>query len=410
MPSAAAQARLWALGQQLREFNARGDHRNALQAARQALALAPGHAKVLCDIGLCHMRLGELDRAYEAYTQAVKAAPQAENTIDGLAECCGHMGRHDEAGLHGRRALDLKAAQVAGAAGWPLPQTPPPAFSPAQPQRNVVAFSLFGANPRYCETAVLNAQRVPVVLPGFSSRFYLDASVPAGLQDRLVRAGAQVVDMSTQAGRDASPLMWRFLVLDDAGVDRFLLRDADSLVSAREAAAVQQWLQGPQWFHLMRDQSSHSELLLAGMWGGCGGVFRDVAASLVAYTRLPPKLGARLVDQHWLRAHAWPTVRQSLMQHDSAFAWNGALPFPPHAPVDDQGPDFHVGANIADVRVGADSAKADGDLVQWAVVDETGAEICRYASPCRGGKWQGQLPRPYADALLQGRWKCRVLP
>ena len=73
---------------------------------------------------------------------------------------------------------------------------------------------------------------------------------------------------SEQDQHALSGLMWRFLVLDDHEVDRFLIRDADSLISKREVAAIEAWQQSDKRFHLMRDYFSHTELLLAGMWGG----------------------------------------------------------------------------------------------------------------------------------------------
>lgn len=61
--------------------------------------------------------------------------------------------------------------------------------------------------------------------------------------------------------------------MDDPTIKRFLIRDADSIVSHREKAAVDAWLKSDKWFHLMRDNYSHTELILAGMWGGCTGIF-----------------------------------------------------------------------------------------------------------------------------------------
>ncbi|MEY2891659.1 MAG: hypothetical protein RJA98_1567 [Pseudomonadota bacterium] len=399
-----------ALGQQVRALNAAGDFEGARQAATQALALAPGHPIVLADLALCQMRLNDFDAARLTYLQAVRAQPDNENTLDGLAECCGRSGRLDEAATHGRRALALKAAQVAGQPAWPLPAAQPPAFDASRPERNLVVFTLFGANPRYCETALMNVLDVARLLPGWRCRIYLDASVPTHVQQRLATAGAQLVDMGSHPARAIHPLMWRFLVLDDPTVDRFLLRDADSLVSEREVAAVQAWLDSGHWFHLMRDYCTHSELLLAGMWGGCGGVFRGVATQLLDATRRPPQLGTRLIDQHWLRSHAWPTVRQSVLAHDTVFGFDGGLPFPTHPPVASD-IEFHVGMNMGSAHIGAATSAPDGTPITWCLVDlAVQREVCRYSTPARGGRWGADLPRLYAVQLQAGRWRCDVMP
>ena len=52
-------------------------------------------------------------------------------------------------------------------------------------------------------------------------------------------------------------MTWRFLPLLDPLVDRMLCRDLDSLVTAREVAAVNQWLDSKSTFHWMHDHPLH---------------------------------------------------------------------------------------------------------------------------------------------------------
>jgi ATP synthase protein I len=61
--------------------------------------------------------------------------------------------------------------------------------------------------------------------------------------------------------------MWRFLALDDPLAHRILFRDADSVISRREAGAVEQWIASGKRFHMMRDWGSHTALILAELWG-----------------------------------------------------------------------------------------------------------------------------------------------
>ncbi len=128
----------------------------------------------------------------------------------------------------------------------------PPRFDPRRPERNVIAYSLWGDAPRYLETAVHNAQIAPDLYPAWHCRFYCDDTVPAAVRERLTSLGATVVMKARPPMRHAS-LFWRFLVADDPTVDRFLVRDADSLLTVRERVAVDDWLLGEQPFHAMRD-------------------------------------------------------------------------------------------------------------------------------------------------------------
>ena len=63
------------------------------------------------------------------------------------------------------------------------------------------------------------------------------------------------------------PRNWRFLPTIDAQVSHFMSRDLDSLISKREVAAVEEWLQTRKSFHIMRDHPQHLAEIMAGMWG-----------------------------------------------------------------------------------------------------------------------------------------------
>lgn len=159
--------------------------------------------------------------------------------------------------------------------------------------------------------------------------------------------------------RTLFPTLWGFVVLDDPTVKRFIVRDADSLLSERQAAAVNAWLTSPYWFHHMRDYSSHAELLLAGMWNGCHGVFRNVEQAMRDF--IARYQGSqRFTDQYFLKVALWPTVRESLLRHDELFNFHQAQPWPDHAPVRWQTRDFHVGSNAGLASMTGKSSAPEG--------------------------------------------------
>ena len=63
-------------------------------------------------------------------------------------------------------------------------------------------------------------------------------------------------------------MFWRFLVMGDPTVNHFLVRDTDSLILPREVDAVQEWIQSPMQFHVMRDSPTHNTAIVAGLFGG----------------------------------------------------------------------------------------------------------------------------------------------
>ena len=79
----------------------------------------------------------------------------------------------------------------------------------------------------------------------------------------------------------------RFLPLLDPRVEVVVSRDLDSRITAREQAAVEDWLETGLTFHVMRDNPHHAALVLAGLWGarldtGDRAVMTEAMGQLVA--------------------------------------------------------------------------------------------------------------------------------
>jgi len=136
-------------------------------------------------------------------------------------------------------------------------------------------------------------------------------------------------------------LLWRFLVLDDPAVRWFLVRDADSVLSTKERVTVDAWLASGRCFHVMRDNLTHTDLILAGMWGGVGNILPS-PTELFRF-RTGWRIENDHVDQDLLSDTVWPTIRHSLLVHDSIFTGTlGAVPFPPYGALP---AGSHVGQN-----------------------------------------------------------------
>jgi hypothetical protein len=118
-------------------------------------------------------------------------------------------------------------------------------------------------------------------------------------------------------------------VADDPGVRRWIVRDADSLLNLREATAVQEWLASDRHFHLMRDHFDHSELVLAGLWGGVHGALPPLQPLIPEFLASRPGVLNRTADQELLREVLWPTIRTSVLMHDSQFSFGEPRDFSP---------------------------------------------------------------------------------
>lgn len=341
---------------------------DALKMLEESNRLDPGNIETLRHLSVINKRLRKNAKSVSWAQQALALAPDDYVSLDTLASGLPRLKRFDDARAAGTRSLEIKDRfAVKGAPakpGWTL-QSPRPSAGQRHigEKPNVIAFSLWGAQPRYLRGALRNVIEAPKVMPGWTLRFYVDTTVPAVFLDVLRENGAQVI--AHGAAKPASlreRLAWRFLVANDAGVGYFLCRDADSVVGLREAVAVNAWLDGGAHFHVMRDWWSHTDLMLAGMWGGVAGVLPSIKAMMASYQSAA--LETPNIDQWFLRDRVWPLVRQSVCVHDRFFTMPGALPMPGKSPP--FGSNLHIGQNEHAARAEAQAQALQPWLARFA--------------------------------------------
>ena len=311
------------------------DLTTALEMIEQLRLLSPNNDQFVMRTGLYHMLKGDYKLAEKFYQEAYKLSPQNSNNCDALAHVNALLNRAENVVLYGNRALELKdreamreenLSKVYAIVGDRYTiNTPVPPFSPAKPERNVIAFSLWGSNPQYNEGAILNAIAAQLIYPGWSCRFYCDTTTPKKTTEKLIALGADV-RMLQQNTLPFFGLFWRFFVAADPAVERYLIRDCDCILNCQERVAVDEWIQSGKHFHIMRDYASHTELIHAGMWGGVCGAIPQLTELIVDYYDNHGK--ERTIDQRFLRHYLWPIIKQSYYCHDSHFNFGSCNPFP----------------------------------------------------------------------------------
>jgi protein O-GlcNAc transferase len=75
----------------------KGSYDHSRETFEAALALKPGDANILYNLGRCHEKLGQADRAEARYTECLRAAPDHPECRHALAELLVSHGRRDEA-------------------------------------------------------------------------------------------------------------------------------------------------------------------------------------------------------------------------------------------------------------------------------------------------------------------------
>lgn len=330
-----------------------GDLASAESFLRRLLAIYPDDPEILENLAVMVSRQGGRQmEAVPLFQQACELRPVSANAWDGLANVLSKSGRYSEARQAGERALALKTETAKPLLQWSPPDVTPQAYlqRPGFEDRiDCVSFSIWGSNPRYLRGGLRNALLIPELFPGWLARFYLDDSVPTEFVSLLTSLGSEVRMMpSAQSMRQK--LCWRFLVANDPGVNRFLVRDCDSVVSTREVNAVQQWLVSGHWFHVMRDWWTHTDPMLAGLWGGVAGALPDLQSLLTRYK--PAAAETANIDQWFLRDVLWGSIRAYALIHDRCYRSEGSVPWPDPDPAGN----VHVGQDEFAVRRGYQSA------------------------------------------------------
>lgn len=301
------------------------------------------HQKCLCD-ALAQLRdwqaaaaVAEAHLGRDPYFRPLLLAKFAQNARD-LTACAHWLDRAlaEEGETLGYLTTASKAAAAAGdkaraiAFGQRVLSAKDAALSEAVPEavpvapltggtRKIVAFSLFGTGEVYLFGALANARLWPRMAPDWTCRFHVAPDVPPGIAQALTRLGAEVIPHDDPG---VPAYMARFLPLQDASVARFICRDVDCRPTMREIAILREWEAAPQGFHLIRNHVLHTDLVLAGLWGGRPIAGFDLATEIAeAFPRgASNKYG---LDQQFLEHRIWARIRGDLLTHDQHYRLDG---------------------------------------------------------------------------------------
>ena len=190
--------------------------------------------------------------------------------------------------------------------------------------KKIISFSIWGSNPKYADAAIANAKLQPEIYPGWGCRFYIDETVPVTIINQLKDLGSEIVMMPKSDGNYG--LFWRFEPLKDLAIDRFIVRDTDSRLNVKEAAAVYEWEESEKEFHIMRDHAQHAAYICGGMWGATSEFIKKFAPiydqelnkflSTLTFADIYKTRGKYFnTDQPFLWRCVWPRIVNSHIAH-----------------------------------------------------------------------------------------------
>jgi len=127
-----------------------------------ALKRWPDNKEMIVNIGVCYSKARQDEKALPWLQRALEIEPNRQPVIDCMAAVCAKLGRHEEGLQYGNRSLSIKDQEAAeGKPSGVLLDRPLPPFQPDAPERNIIAFSLYGDKDRYYEGARQNALLAP---------------------------------------------------------------------------------------------------------------------------------------------------------------------------------------------------------------------------------------------------------
>jgi hypothetical protein len=129
----------------------------------------------------------------------------------------------------------------------------------------VISLSLFGNNKKYTLGSLKFVTSAKKNLPEWKIVFFVGRSVSESHLQRLQLLGATLIRVDEPEDLSASAWRFRTWLLGKPGW--IIFRDSDSIVSLREARAVEQWVSSQRVVHIIRDHPFHSAPILAGLWG-----------------------------------------------------------------------------------------------------------------------------------------------
>lgn len=149
--------------------------------------------------------------------------------------------------------------------------------------KSLIAYSLYGNQPRYTIGAIKNATIATRIAPDFTLRFYVGESVPDWVVSTL-RLFPNVEIIPMLGGEDGRAMFWRFYALADLNFDYILVRDCDARLNERELVMHQEFIDSGKDFHIIKDHpTGHNYLISGGLFAAKKVVLHDIHKLIQAW-------------------------------------------------------------------------------------------------------------------------------
>ena len=331
------------------------DYKSAAFFIEQGLIHYPNDHKMLKNLAVIFSELNEHQKSISISKRLIKIDSDDMTIYDPICSSSYQIGDFQSATYYGTQSL-IKKDQQYCTNKISLPLNLSITSETLAAKKKVIAYSLWGNNPRYINGALRNLILAKDIYPQWEVWIYLDNSVDRSHVDAFKALGAIIIEQPA-IQTIKQKLCWRFYVASDPTVGYFMVRDADSVINVREYHAVQDWLCSQRPFHILRDWWSHTDLILAGMWGGIAGVLPDIKILLENYKS--QKMETPHIDQWFLGQVIWPNIKAHSLIHDRFFNHELSIAMPGDTP--------NSNTHIGSCEYSQDAAKQEQYLAPWKI-------------------------------------------
>lgn len=193
----------------------------------------------------------------------------------------------------------------------------------------VISLSIFG-DPRsfefnfYLRGLYYNARMARLLYPDWKVQVYaarrLVDNNPEFFIDLYKTTGSQSLDVNLSEDR-CSAMLWRmqplYLRFPEGDITHLICRDADAILTYKEAQSVQEWIDSGLGFHGITDDPAHTIPMMGGMCGFRVDHFKQTFPEYDTFEKLIGKdnLKDHGSDQNLLMKKIYPKAKSNMMGH-----------------------------------------------------------------------------------------------
>jgi hypothetical protein len=177
----------------------------------------------------------------------------------------------------------------------------------------VFSFCIYNSyNALYYQGLLENIALIKTYYPDWSVFLYIGNDVP---EDFVSSLSGVIVRYTYEQG--PINMIYRFLAIEEPGVELMMVRDADSRIHWKDRWAIDEFVKSPYLAHTIRDNPVHCIPMLGGLWGLKRFQNIPVLMCFEHWKEQQENINGIGKDQTFLNLYVWPRVKHSLLVHTS---------------------------------------------------------------------------------------------